>query len=576
MREELVNLCLENNLSPFNQNKSPIKTNKQTIFKTPDARKIHTKVLSKLSANFTFSETPNLWNCFKTDSNTEEVKSRQQFFLTLKKMSGNFLKNLSYPRATWKPKYDVVVVTEDESTFVKLNELGCGVILLTNQNDVADLERYDIVQVVDCSDFTSILEKLPQSVFLASPQDAYLERFLEQLSGWRENFAILNGADVSRDLRECLDQLIECFVLLENKEGKIISEGLAERTLEDINEEVGDKIKEMTISGAGLMKMLGEGKMPEPILKIIQDAIEKSGLPEHIFNIEIPVSIDYKELEAQIKIQSAHEFTDIAERIKKNASKLKNIPNILQNLEAQIIAEDFMTGIAEYIEDEMKMPSNDSDLLLEDCVNMFLKNAQPVSFILNPQTRCSILTGANSGGKTTLLEHILQNISLFKIGLPIRGKFSSPIFDEVYYFAKTKGSTSKGAFETLLTQMSEIVTQDMSEKKILILADEIEAVTEPGVAGKIIGATSEYFIEKGCFVVLATHLGEEIAKALPEKARVDGIEATGLDENFNLIVNHNPVLGRLASSTPELIIEKMARANDREYFEFLFGKIKKK
>ena len=52
------------------------------------------------------------------------------------------------------------------------------------------------------------------------------------------------------------------------------------------------------------------------------------------------------------------------------------------------------------------------------------------------------------------------------------------------------------------------------------------------------------------------------------------IEGTGLDEDFNLIVNHNPVLGKLASSTPELIVERMASFVGGEYFEFLFEKMK--
>jgi hypothetical protein len=506
------------------------------------------------------------------DAGAEEVRRRQRFFSGLKKRNGDFLKKLSKPRASWKPKYDVVVVTEDEGTFVSLNELGCGVVLLSSQNDVSDLERYDVVQVVDCDDFRGILERLPQSVFLNSPEDAYLERFLEELSGWRENFAILNGADVSVELRECLDSLIDSFVLLENKEGKVISEGEAEAILEEINDEIGQKIKDMTISGEGLMKMLAEGKMPVEILKVVQEAIGESGIPEHIFNLGVPVTIDYKELEAQIRLQSATEFTDVSERIKKNASRLKGIPDILKRLEAEILVEDWCLGVAKYFDVNMRFPELGEDLFLGDGLNLFLKDAVPVSFILNSESKCSILTGANSGGKTTLLEHILQNISLFRMGLPVMGEFRCPIFEEVYYFAKTKGSTSKGAFETLLSQMSEI----KPGSNTLILADEIEAVTEPGVAGKIIGATAEYFLMKGCFLVLATHLGAEISKNLPKGARVDGIEASGLDENFNLIVNHNPVLGRLASSTPELIVERMALAHKGAYFEFLFKRMKGK
>jgi dsDNA-specific endonuclease/ATPase MutS2 len=145
-----------------------------------------------------------------------------------------------------------------------------------------------------------------------------------------------------------------------------------------------------------------------------------------------------------------------------------------------------------------------------------------------------------------------------------------PVFSEVYYFAKNKGSASKGAFETLLSQMSEIKPGNNT----LILADEIESVTEPGVAGKIISATSQYFIEKNCFLVIATHLGYEIKDILPKRARIDGIEAKGLDENNELIVDHNPVLGRLANSTPELIVEKMANSGTHDYFKYLNNYLK--
>jgi len=580
MRESVVDFVLDRSLNLFGQRKSLVKKG-SSIYKTKDARAIHSKVLSKLSRDFVFSESSNIWNLFGVDGDFKEIQVRQEFFKRLSVGnlgSRDVLGQLSKPRASWKPRYDVVVVTEDEVSFVKLNELGCGVVLISNQNDVAELERYDVVQVVDCDDYVGVLERLPQSVFLDSVDDVYLERYLEELSGWRENFAVLNGADVSDELRKVLDLLIEPFALLENKEGKIISEGEVESALEDINDEISKGIRGMMISGEVMMKMLGEGKMSDEILVLVREAIERSGIPEHIFNLSVPVSVDYKELEAQIKIQSANEFSDVAERIKRNAEKLKSIPKILRRLEAEILVEDFCCGVVKYIEEGMKFPEIGEELFLGDGSNLFLENPQAISFILDESARCSILTGANSGGKTTLLEHLLQNVSLFRMGLPIAGEFRCPIFDEVYYFAKSKGSTSKGAFETLLTQMSKIGDGEWeigNGKKVLILADEIEAVTEPGVAGRIIGATAEYFVSKGCFIVLATHLGAEISKNLPDGARVDGIEASGLDEDFNLIVNHNPVLGRLASSTPELIVERMALAHKGDYFDFLFERIKK-
>ena len=70
-------------------------------------------------------------------------------------------------------------------------------------------------------------------------------------------------------------------------------------------------------------------------------------------------------------------------------------------------------------------------------------------------------------------------------------------------------------------------------------------------------------------------MGYEIKEVLPAGARIDGIEAKGLDAEFNLIVDHNPVIGRLANSTPELIVEKMASLYQLEYFKHLNERLKR-
>ena len=41
------------------------------------------------------------------------------------------------------------------------------------------------------------------------------------------------------------------------------------------------------------------------------------------------------------------------------------------------------------------------------------------------------------------------------------------------------------------------------------------------------------------------------------KLRTDGIEAKGLDKNYNLIVDRTPKINYLANSTPELILKKV-------------------
>ena len=79
--------------------------------------------------------------------------------------------------------------------------------------------------------------------------------------------------------------------------------------------------------------------------------------------------------------------------------------------------------------------------------------------------------------------------------------------------------------------------------------------------------------EKGFYVVIVSHLGEDLMKILPF-ARVDGIEAKGLDEHLNLIVDRQPKFGVLGKSTPELIVQRLyhkKRGKEKEIFERVLG-----
>jgi DNA mismatch repair protein MutS2 len=573
MKKRIVEFINENLLSPFNSEKSTLKKNSFSIYKTTDAKKIHRQVLQVLSRKFVFGETNNLWNFFNFSLDINEILKRQKFFGGIQNFNRTYLKELTSPRKSWSPDYNIVVVTEDEATFVELQKLSCPVQLLVNENDVVDLDKYDVVQVICCEMFGGIISRLPQSILINGIEDIYLERYLEILSSWKDNFAILENGANGR-IKEIVDELKDLFSLIDTKKNKIITVEEVEKLLEEINEKINSKLKEMTISGDSLVKILAEGKMPEDFEKIIQNALETTNLPGNVFSFKIPVEIDYAELEKYIHLQSATEFTNLSERIKSNSEKLKKVPEYLHELEVELLFEDFYSGLSDYLSGDVDYPTLSDNVHFSQTRNLFLNSPQPVDFQLDNFSKCSILTGANSGGKTTLIEHILQNLSLFNLGLPVSGEVHVPIFTDVYYFAKNKGSASKGAFETLLTQMSQIKSSEKGET--LILADEIESVTEPGVAGKIIASTADYFIKKNCFLIVATHLGYEIQDCLPEGARIDGIEAKGLDENFDLVVDHNPVMGRLAHSTPELIVEKMASAKGGEYFEHLFGSMKKK
>jgi hypothetical protein len=571
--EGLLNFIAGNNLSIFGINEA---TGNLECFKTRDAKAIASKTLNKISDNFIFYPTRSLLNHFIFTQNPEEINKRQEFFSNLNKnLDNEFLKEIKEPRASWTPKYEIYAVTSNEKTFIELKKLGCPVKFITSSEDVKQLESCDVIQAIDCDDISIYLEQLPQTIFINKVEDVYLERNLELLSGWRKNLEVISeqnnlGEELSKNIQELLN-LIE---LIDEEKTEKLTKELVDEKISDINEQIFDKIKELNFSGEVLVKILSGNAIPREVEEIIEQIISENKLPEEVLIKGIPVKVDEKELSDFIRRQETSENTSMAEKIKIQASRVREIPKKLGVLEADLLLFDFFSGINKFLEkqDNLNLAKIDNILEILDSKNVFLENAQDISFLLDEDSKCSILTGANSGGKTTLLEHIIQLLVLANIGLPISGKIKFPLLSEIYYFAKSKGSTNKGAFETLLTQMSKI--QPRKTNETLILADEIESVTEPGVAGKILCATSDYFIQRGCFLVIATHLGQEIKPHLPKKARIDGIEAQGLDENFNLIVHHNPILGKLAHSTPELIVEKMAKSNGNDYLKYLWEYMK--
>jgi hypothetical protein len=564
MKKEIIKFISENKLSPFNKTKTSLKP-ANSIYKTRDAKSIHTKTLQKISQNFIFPETSNILQFFEFTNNAEEIKLRQDFFKSLEKKDNFFLNLLSKPKNWWKPRYDALVVTEDAETFTKLKQLNCPVKMLVSDTDVALLESCDVVQVINCDEFSRALESLPQAVFLRNINEVYLERHLEEFSGWIKNLISINSNETTNEIKEMLNELMPLIELTNDGESTALDADKLETQIQKANEIISDKIKNLTFAGESLIGILSKGILPQELKLIIEETIKELNIPRDAIHVGIPLSLDEEELNKIIQKQTANEFSILAEKIKDNSSKLKNLPEKLKILEDNLIYFDFIAGISKFINAEMTFPLSSETFKIENSKSLLIEKPKPISFKLSEEYKCSILTGANSGGKTTLIEHVLQLISLFQLGLPTTGKISLPVFSEIYYFAKNKGSMSKGAFETLLTQMSEIKPGN----KTLILADEIEAVTEPGVAGNIIAATADYYIQKNCFLIIATHLGHEIKEILPPKTRIDGIEAKGLTEDFELIVDHNPVLGRLANSTPELIVEKMANKEQKDYFKYL-------
>jgi len=199
------------------------------------------------------------------------------------------------------------------------------------------------------------------------------------------------------------------------------------------------------------------------------------------------------------------------------------------------------------------------------------EDVEPVDYGVDGVT---LLSGVNSGGKTSTLDLVALVVVLAHMGLPVPAERARvERVSQLHYHAKTQGTLDAGAFESTLRSFGGLVTgvgddgdgavgddtdseagDDPARK--LVLVDELESITEPGASAKIMAGILEALAERGATAVFVSHLAEEIREAADFNVQVDGIQALGLEDG-ELRVDRSPVKGQLARSTPELIVEKL-------------------
>ncbi|MEZ3165356.1 helix-hairpin-helix domain-containing protein [Halorubrum sp. RMP-47] len=191
---------------------------------------------------------------------------------------------------------------------------------------------------------------------------------------------------------------------------------------------------------------------------------------------------------------------------------------------------------------------------------------EPVDYGVSGAT---LLSGVNSGGKTSTLDLVALVVVLAQMGLPVPAESATvERFEEIHYYAKSQGTLDAGAFEATLRDFGDLV--DGADGR-LVLVDELESITEPGASAKIIAGILEALDEQDTTAVFVSHLAREIRDAADFAVAVDGIEAEGLVDG-ELRVNRSPKKGHLARSTPELIVEKLADDRGGEFYGDLLEK----
>jgi dsDNA-specific endonuclease/ATPase MutS2 len=452
--------------------------------------------------------------------------------------------------------------------------------------------------ILSCLNITSTLRAAGFD-FFEELSDEELEEFKKALLKVGEDGKPVEGLDPELDRLE---------ITLKNLDPVLTS------TLNEANQRMNRTLEasSLTLSGQELIKLVSGGmEIKDLIAKELQRVytgeieVVKEELSERLnfqkqeklmldslFSDEISYPLRAEQAHLQLlrqKLNMSLEKTRLS-RKRELAKILSTFHQPVERLVREVLDFDLGFSIACFASQfRLKMPViiSEAGIGFEDGENLFLKarygEIAPVSYSvgktsLSPaglENRVVLLSGVNSGGKTSLLELLAQCVVLGHMGFPVPAKKLEigPV-EEFYYFGKSKGTLDAGAFETTLKQFS--VLSEASGK--LVLADELESITEPGASARIIAGILEYLARSeeslGIFV---SHLSELILENTGAEIRVDGIEAEGLDSSLELIVNRNPVYNRVARSTPELIVERLLRkttGKEQEFYAHLKDKFK--
>ena len=456
--------------------------------------------------------------------------------------------------------------------------------------------------------------------WLVLPDDSAIDMILpEKCVGWfehnRESLELLTTLPEGKGffsnfdeirmpgLKELLDELVneadaDAIADVRDKLWPLAKE--LEKRIHDEVDNAMQNVK-LDLSGSDMLEALADAaslqrKLAKQTSDSIEQAIENATneisallssvgvrCPRTVFKAEWPTKVDRSTLDSiDSQLEDLWKSTR-SERLVSLARRLAPMKSKCENALRKLVELDQWLTIGRWAKNvDATMPEIcDHGIVIEQGRHLLIDGVpDPVDYGLgncaskDDRQSIALLTGANSGGKTTMLELLAHCTILAHMGLPVPAK-SARVgrIESLHVLAKAGGTQSAGALEQTLLQLAQVVSNTDSK---LILADELEAITEPGAGARIIAGMLEAAeSHKGTCMLLVTHLAPAIIEAAGRELRTDGIEARGLDENLELIVDRTPRRNYLARSTPELIVRRLVERSQgeaKDVFKSILGR----
>lgn len=571
------------------------------FIKSERAMELYEDILNKILAYSNTDYSRNKVLLLSPSKDKEAILKQLSFSMNAKEMVSKLpivklrglMKNLNELEKP-KPKYDAskVILVESEEDNAYLTDLGLNQyypIITANEMTLLsdELLSYDLIYYVYNQGILDF-EGMPNLVMISINEQDYEIVPEKIIDFFTTNEKLLKRVYKIQKIRNKQTVLGEIFPILDEiniiDKSEVDIEEIVNSLKKDMDDELEEAIKHVDLEGDEILNLLNNN-FPPKIDKIFDEIIRKRkeiikdacGFSFDPFIKKYPIEIDDEEIQ-RIQLEQASKKENNIFDIKKsaaiqlNAIKERTIEEINETIKFDY---EFTLGSFAY-EYQLTPPVFTNDIILEGALHLELSDRkgkegiQKVNYKLTEEENIALLTGANSGGKTTLLETLTQISIMAQMGLPVSADYAEiKILDEIYHFSK-KRSLDAGAFESFLNVFIPIVTTK-SDK--LVLLDELEGITELDAAVKIISTFIDMIKETNSYGVIVTHMARELMNYTD--IRVDGIEAKGLDEHNNLIVDRTPKMNFLANSTPELILKRIYE-NSNEELKEVYGRILEK
>ena len=560
------------------------------FIKSDRALEIYEDIINKILAYSNTSYSKNRILLLSPSKDEDKIKKQVKFVMDAKKEVSQMpiiklrglmknLKELEEPKAEYDASKVILVESEEDNSY--LTDLGLNQyypIITASDSPLLqeELMNYDLIFYVYSQGILDF-EGMPNLVMINIEENDYEivpEKIINFFTQNQDIFQRVHEIQKIRNKESVLGEIIPIIDELNivDKQEVDIDE-LVNSLKYEMDEELEKSIRNIDLEGDEILNLLNNN-FPPKISKIFDDIIskrkaiikDKTGMDFDPYLRKYPIEIDEQEIQRVKLERSSKKENDIFDIKKSAAIQLNSIKQKAIEEVKDVIKFDYEFSLGSFAyEYDLVEPEFSADIKLKGALHLDLslkkddENIQKIDYELTQKENVALLTGANSGGKTTLLETLTQISIMAQMGLPVSAdECEIKLFDEIYHFSK-KRSLDAGAFESFLNVFIPIVTTK-SEK--LVLLDELEGITELEAAVKIISTFIDMIKESNSYGIIVTHMARELMNYTD--IRVDGIEAKGLDENYNLIVDRTPKMNFLAKSTPELILKRIYEKSDDE------------